>query len=89
MQQQQQQLKQRQLFQQQLQQQQQQSLKAGSPQLVSSPQLMQAPSPQISQQMSPQPDQTFAALQMPKVPFEFAFDHIALQGLSVVFAVQI
>lgn len=53
----QQQMKQRHL-QQQLQQ--QQVLKVGSPQLVSSPQIMQAPSPQ--QQLSPQPDQSFAAL---------------------------
>ncbi|KAG0628828.1 hypothetical protein M758_1G055600 [Ceratodon purpureus] len=61
-------MKQRQLFQQQLQQQQQQS-KVGSPQLVSSPQLMQAPSPQISQQMSPQQmstDQAFTPIQIQK-----------------------
>lgn len=54
-------LKQRQLFEQQFHQQQQQKL--GSPQMVSSPQLMQAPSPQLSQQMSPQTDQTFTAMQ--------------------------
>jgi PAX-interacting protein 1 len=57
-------LKQRQMFQQQLQQ--QQSHKVGSPQLVSSPQLMQAPSPQMSQQMSPQTDQTFTPMQIQK-----------------------
>lgn len=64
-----------------LQQQQQQSLKVGSPQLVSSPQLMQAPSPQMSQQMSPQTDQTFTPMQIQKVLFSlllFAI-HIAVE----------
>ncbi|KAJ7570704.1 hypothetical protein O6H91_01G132400 [Diphasiastrum complanatum] len=66
---QQQQFKNRHLFPQQIQQQQQQQLKVGSPQNVSSPQILQAPSPQLSQQMSPQPDQqsfTSPALQIPK-----------------------
>lgn len=62
-------IKQRQLFEQQFHQQQQQSHKLGSPQLVSSPQLMQAPSPQMSQQMSPQTDQTFTPMQIQKVVF--------------------
>lgn len=52
---------------QQFQEQQRLQLKVGSPQLPSSPQLMQPPS-QVPQQMSPQPDPNFA-LQTPKVSF--------------------
>lgn len=53
---------------QQFQEQQRMLLKVGSPQLPSSPQLMQPPSPQVPQQMSPQPEPNFA-LQTPKVSF--------------------
>lgn len=63
---------------QQLQEQQRNLLKVGSPQLPSSPQLMQPPSPQVPQQMSPQPDPNFA-LQTPKVSFPKVLpDHIKM-----------